>query len=565
VLFTHHRRDAVWAGEPLVRKGAQAVAPEAERDLFENVDQFWTRYQTERFHDYANQSSRILTEPLPLARTVKEGDRIEWQDLAIQVLDTPGYTRGAVSYLFTVDGKRIACVGDLIYGNGQILDLFSLQDKIPEASEDGYHGYAARAGQVVASLRKIAAQHPDLLIPARGPVIRNPDAAIRALIQKLQNVFKNHFEIDALRWYRGDEKIRIMAGRVLAPEPVTWMPMAETQPLPQWVIPITNSRLIVSSTGAAFLVDCGNRQVVETVERFEREGKIKHLDGIYITHYHDDHTDMAQKLADEFHCPIYATEQMRDILEHPGAYRMPCLTANAIHPVKAMPSGSVEHWNEFTFTYSYFPGQTLFHGGLLAARETGEKIFFVGDSFTPSGLDDYCLLNRNFIPPEEGFARCLKDIKQMQGDYVLVNQHVLPTFRFSPGQLERMENAVAARRSLLSDLFPFDDPNFGLDEQWARFYPYAADVSPGQDVTLQFIVRNHSAHRQRFTITPHAPASWAISKPSEVSVGSRQEASIHVQVHVPPTAQGLSLVTADVAFDGKTLKQWTEALLTAKP
>ena len=56
------------------------------------------------------------------------------------MLDTAGYTRGAVSYLVEIDGKRIACVGDLIYGRGQILDLFSLQDAIPEVKEDGYHG-----------------------------------------------------------------------------------------------------------------------------------------------------------------------------------------------------------------------------------------------------------------------------------------------------------------------------------------------------------------------------------------------------------------------------------------
>ena len=79
-----------------------------------------------------------------------------------------------MSYLVEIDGKRIACVGDLIYGHGQILDLFSLQDAIPQVKEDGYHGYAARAGDIVKSLRKVAEWKPDILIPARGPVIRDP-------------------------------------------------------------------------------------------------------------------------------------------------------------------------------------------------------------------------------------------------------------------------------------------------------------------------------------------------------------------------------------------------------
>ena len=222
VLFTHHRRDVVWAGRALVKSGAKPVGPEAEKDLFNDASQFWERYRTGRFHDYANQSSRILATPLPLARTVRDGDTIDWQGLAIHVMETPGYTRGAVSYLFEAGGKRIACVGDLIYGDGQILDIYSLQDAIPKI-EDGYHGYAARAGDVLQSLRKIEQWKPDVLVPARGPLIRDPRGAIGTLTRRLQAVFASHFEIDALRWYRGDDKIRAMAARVLGPAPVEWM------------------------------------------------------------------------------------------------------------------------------------------------------------------------------------------------------------------------------------------------------------------------------------------------------------------------------------------------------
>ena len=312
VLFTHHRRDVVWAGRQMVAQGAAGVAPEAEKNLFTNVADFWEQYRTKRFHDYANQSSRILAEPLAIKRTVRGGDSVE----GIQVLDTPGYTRGSVSYLIEDGGKRIACTGDLIYGDGKLLDLFSLQDAIPQLKEDGYHGYAARAGDVVASLRKIAEWKPDVLIPARGPVIRNPATAIETLISRLQAVFASHFAIDALRFYRGDDKIRAMAARVLGPTPIEWMPTAEKvdAKLPDWIIPITNSRLLVSRTGAAFLVDAGNRRVVDEVGRLKREGKIKQLDGIYITHYHDDHTNMAQAMADEYHCPVYFCREMR----HPG-------------------------------------------------------------------------------------------------------------------------------------------------------------------------------------------------------------------------------------------------------
>jgi len=561
VLFTHHRRDVVWAGREMVRQGAAGVAPEAEKNLFTGVADFWERYRTKRFHDYANQSSRILAEPLAIARTVRDGDSVE----GIQVMETPGYTRGAVSYLIQAGGKRIACTGDLIYGDGRILDLFSLQDAIPQWKEDGYHGYAARAGDMVASLRKIAAWKPDLLIPARGPVIRNPDAAISALIQRLQAVFASHFAIDALRFYRGDEKIRGMAARVLGPKPFEWMPAAEKieNQLPDWIIPITNSRLIVSRTGAAFLVDCGNRRVVEEVRRLQNEGRIKHLDGIYITHYHDDHTDMAQAMADEHHCPVYFCKEMRDILEHPEAYRMPCLTPNAIHSGLAMEEGARQKWNEFEFTYSYFPGQTIYHGLLRATRDDGKTILFVGDSFTPTGMDDYCLLNRNFFQPEKGFLDCLRDLNKTTGDHLLINEHVAPAFRFSPKQIEFMMETFSRRRDLVAALVPWSDPNFGVDEEWARFYPYTAEVAPGGRVELSVVLRNHAASAQEFRVSPHVPSGW--SAPGEalrVTVPARHERSVNFTVTA--SASGLGIVTADVAFGPWDLREWTEAMVAVK-
>lgn len=565
VLFTHHRREVAWAGRSLAAQGAQSVGPAAEEALFNDVGAFWKRYRTARFHDYANQSSRILAEPIPLTRTVRGGDTVDWQGLAIHVMDSPGYTRGAVSYLFEAGGKRIACTGDLIYGEGKILDLYSLQDAIPAVKEDGYHGWAARAGDMVASLHKIAEWKPDILIPARGPLIRDPGAAADILIRRLQRVFASHFAIDALRWYRGDENLRVMASRVLGDKPIQWMPMAEKveQNLPEWIIPITNSRLMVSRSGAAFLVDCGNRRVMSEVERLQHEGKIKQLDGIYITHYHDDHTDMAQAMADKFHCPVYACREMRDILERPEAYRMPCLTPNAIHSLHPMEDGAKQRWNEFELTYSYFPGQTLYHGGLVAKRDDGQTVVFVGDSFTPSGMDDYCLLNRNFFAPEKGFLDCLRNIRKMTDEYLLINQHVGPAFRFSPAQIEFMIRTFEERRGLMADLFPWDDPNFGVDEEWARFYPYTAEAAAGLRVDLQVILRNHSARPQEFRVTPHVPAGWSAPKgPLRVTVPPRQERAVAFPVNVG--SAGLKIVTADVAFGPWDLREWTEAMVIAK-
>jgi hypothetical protein len=272
---------------------------------------------------------------------------------------------------------------------------------------------------------------------------------------------------------------------------------------------------------------------------------------------------MVQATAEKFRCPVYACREMRDILEHPEAYRMPCLTPNAIHNVHAMADGATQRWKEFTFTYSYFPGQTIYHGGLLAMHDGGQSIFFVGDSFTPSGIDDYCLLNRNLFAPEPGFLQCLRTIQKMTGDYLLVNQHVAPAFRFSPRQNELMIRTFEEQRNLVADLLPWDDANFGVDEEWARFYPYTAETTPGGRIKLKVMLLNHSPSAQEFRVTPHAPAGWKTpGGPLRVTIGPRQQGS--VTIPITTSGPGLKIVTADVAFGPWDFREWTEAMVTVK-
>ena len=564
VLYTDGRRDVVWAGRRLVENGAETVVPAAEADWFSDAPQFWRQFQKTRFHDYSQQTTKRPAESLQVSRRVRGGDRVEWGGLTFQVIDTPGYTRGAVSYLFEAGGKRIACVGDLIYGDGQLLDLYSLQDSVPAAKARGYHGYAARAGDLLASLRKVLAFKPDLLVPLHGPVIANPQGAVAKLGDRLSQLFRSHFETDALRWYWGDANLRIRARGVLGDSAINWMPMSEQSKLPAWVVAIDNARLIISESGAALLVDCGSRQIADRVRKLRDEGRFQKLEGIWITHYHDDHTDFAQAASEEFQCPVLATRELRDVLNHPAAYRLPCLTMNPIRSLKVMPDEKVHRWNEFELTEFFFPGQTLYHDGLIVKKDSGESILFAGDSFTPSGVDDYCLLNRNFLGGNEGFLYCLAKVGRMAPGTWIVNQHVEPMFRFSPSQVEFLTRKLRKRNEILKALFPFDDPNYGTDEQWAHFYPYGREVEKGSRVEWKVEIRNHSPQAREYVITAHAPAGWHLAQGVlRVTIPARQERSVPVRATAPQEA-GLAVLTADVAFGGWDLREWVETLVSVR-
>jgi len=564
LLFTEARRDVVWAGVPLVARGAAAIVPERERSLFENPAAFWEAYETKRFHDYSQVNTRVLRDPVRISRAVHGGDTLDLDGVRVEVIDTPGYTPGAVSYWIETGGRKIACTGDLIYGDGQLFDLSSLQAAVPEANARGYHGYAARAGELIESLRKIAARKPDVLVPARGPLIENPAKAIDALIVRLQRLLVSHYSVDALRWYWGDDNLRIRSGKALEGRAVDWMPMAQQRPLPDWAMAIGNSRLLRSQTGAGFLIDAGFRGTQPKLDELTAQGKLKSVDGIWITRYHDDHSDYAQAVADRFRCPIYFTPRLKDILEYPSHYRMPCLTSTPITSGKPQADQTRMRWHEFQLTFFEFPGQTLYHDGLLAERDGGDALFFTGDSFTPSGIDNYCLQNRDFVRDGEGYLYCLKILRGLPRKVWLVNQHVDPTFQFSDDQYTRMQAELLNQRAALAELAPWPDPNYAIDESWARIDPYGSEVRDGQNVELRLKILNHSPRPETYRVRWNLPAGWKVVEADrEVSIPPRAERILRAVLTAH--GNGLQVATADVAFGSRQLAEWVEALVRVTP
>ena len=568
VFLTHHRRDAVWVALDLASRGARVVAPAVELPYLAQAEGFWHEFQGTRFHDYAQQSTRVLTTNLEVQEPARGGRSIDWNGLTIDVLDTPGYTRGAVSYLVEMGGRRVAFTGDLIFRGGKILDLYSLQDSIEETETRGYHGYAARAADVMSSLRKLAAAAPDIIVPARGPIIDNPAADIDLLLGRIQRLFRAYFRTDALRWYWGEENLAKRARRILGDTSVDWMPMAVRirQTPPRWWHKFGTSRLLVSDSKAAFLIDCGSEDAMAQIARLRQRRVFDRLEGIFVTHFHDDHTEFVQAMASEHDVPVYAGRELQDILQNPDAYRMPAMTFKPIRPVHSLSEGQKLRWHEFEFEYTYFPGQAIYHGGLDVRRDNGDRYFFIGDSFSPSGLDDYCLLNRHLLHPSLGHFRCLERLRAMEGEYWLVNQHIDEVFRYSDEQLLTMTEVLEEKKRAIAEMVPWEDPNFGIDEQWSRFYPYGLEASPAEEFDLYALVLNHLPEAQTFRIRPNVPEGWQCAPAfAELHLGAHKEDRALFRITPHEEASGLTVLTADVAFGEHDLRQWIEAMVAVRP
>ncbi len=568
VLLAEARRDVTWAARGPAQRGARIIAPEKEAGLLSHPEKFWAELREKRFHDYAQQSTKVPAEALPVSRTVKEGDTVTWEDLAIRVVDTPGYTPGAVSYLVELGGRKVAFTGNLIRDDGKLQDLFSLQDAIPEAKIGGYHGWAGRLAQLVASLDRVAAEKPDLLAPLRGPVIPDPVPAIRRLQDRIRAVYANYLSINALRWYFKDEHIRVKARRVLgADAPVDWMEMAETPLLPEQIIPISNSRLILSDDRSGFLVDCGSSGIIGQLRKLRDAAKLTSVEHVFVTHYHDDHTDALPELVKEFGAKVHACGSLVNVIERPGDYRLPCLTKNPTAVTAPHRDGDTWRWKEYRLTIFDFPGQTLHHNGLLVQRDGAWSAFFAGDSFTPSGIDDYCLQNRNFLHEGQGYFRCLDQLERLPKGCLVLNQHVEPAFRFSPAQIGRMRQTLRQRLPLLAQLLPFDDPNYGLDETWAVLHPYWVTLRPGQAAQLQLRITNHSPNQRTFHAALRAPEGLrAAARAEPARIAPDTEGAIEMSVAAPADRPpGLHVVVADVAWEDGELREWAEAVIEVVP
>lgn len=565
VLLAHSRRDVVAAAKPAVAAGASVIAPDAAKYWLEQPHEFWNGFVKSRFHDYAQRSTKVLAEPLAVKQYVKNGDEIAWQGLTLKVLDTPGFTRDSVTYLAEIGGRKLAFTGDLIYGDGKILDLYSFQDAIPEAQIQGYHGYGSRLAGLVTSLKLLREQKPDVLVPARGPLIRDPAAAIDRLIGRVHAVYHNYLSTNALHWYFKEERMRLCGQRVLGSgEGVELMPYSHHEPVPNWVFEHSTSRLLIAENGHGFLLDCGYQRVIDAVKDLMAKGLVKQVDGIFVTHFHDDHTDMVQAAAEEFKCPVYASEEFADLLERPEAYHLPAVTPNAIKDVKAMKSGTKMPWHEFTLTFHYFPGQAWHHGGLLVKKRAEKPIFFIGDSFAPSGMDDYCVLNRNLLHDDEGYLLCLKKLREVGEDFWLVNEHINFVFSYSDAEMKYLETRYRQRIDMQRDLYPFDDPNYGVDEQWAFFYPHGATFAANSEAEVELRFVNHSSQPRTFSVKPHGHSGLQVlGSPAPIELAARKTGVVKVRVKTPAQS-GNFLLTADIRSEGIELLEWSEALITVK-
>jgi glyoxylase-like metal-dependent hydrolase (beta-lactamase superfamily II) len=528
VLHTHHHRD-MCGGDALLEWSTTKIAvPEKERNLFENADDFWQKVAIVRNYLF-KPDFFTSTYNIPVNRGLEDGDEMQWRGLRIKAVATPGHTLHHMSYALSIDGRRIVFSGDVIHSPGKVLNFYSLEYRYNDL---GSGGLANLRG----SRDAILGETPEMLAPAHGMVMENPREALDAMLENLKQA-TSHL--------------------AACPAPIR---RGKNLPHMSYALSMYNSHsyMISSDDGSVLLVDAGNTAALEAVES---STELERIDLIWPTHYHDDHVLGINPIRRRHNSKVYCQEILREVLENPGGFNIPCLIEEPIMPDRVLEDGETFTWGGMPFTAYHFPGQTHLHAGLLAVID-GKRVFFTGDAFdSPRHGQNYN--SRNYIPlePDGGIERCVSVLREARPDYLATGHWGV--WEVNDADFDEMEQRVWELRSRLANLMPWDDPNFGMDENWVSVYPYLREIEPGKIARLQVRIRNHSAGATRLELELTLPEGLSSRECGKrITIRPKESARVVFKVKASKSIQARRhLITVNVIRDGRNLGQLCEAIL----
>jgi glyoxylase-like metal-dependent hydrolase (beta-lactamase superfamily II) len=301
----------------------------------------------------------------------------------------------------------------------------------------------------------------------------------------------------------------------------TLMPIAKFEPDVDWIkCAKFTSNLVISKTKEAILIDCGSDKLIKNLLKIfnpkfalfnslRKRFEVNSVQMCWITHYHDDHVDGLTAFQEIIKAPLFLEEHIAEIQKHPIRYFIPCISPVVVKHPEIIRDEQTWEWNEFKFTAYFFPGQTLYHSGLFIESPYGNA-FFAGDSFSPTGMDDYCAPNRLFFRADSGYFRCLDILEKLKPERIY-NSHIPHGFHFTEHHFQFMRQALVKRLELFRALLPHKDPNIGIDPYWVQCYPYEQDIKDEKEVDFGVEITNHTESEAVIEVEPVLPNNWSLT------------------------------------------------------
>lgn len=549
ILMTHHHRDQGQGLKRAAEQGIRIWVPHAEQDLFARVDDHWQG--RELFNNYNTRQDRFsLLESVPIAGTLKDYATYRFGQIQILVLPTPGHTVGSVSFLTTVDGRKIAFTGDLIYGAGKIWSL--------AATQWTYNG-AEGIPYTILSLLSVKEESPEWLLPSHGEQIVDPPVAIDLLVSRLWE----------LLCHRG-HNLRLFQFRAQPYEQLTPHLLRNRTS-------VAYSYVLLSDSGKALLIDFGydfmagfasgadraaRRPWLATLEALKKQFGVSKVDVVIPTHYHDDHVAGFNLLRDAEGTQVWAPGNFADILRRPERYNLPCLWYDPISVDRELLLCTPVRWEEYTLTLYEQPGHTAY-AVAISFEADGKKVLAIGDQHMGNQCEQWNYVYQNGFQSRD-YLESAKLYQQLAPDLIL-SGHADP-FWVTPDFFRKNLEKGEKLHQLHEQLLPLKEVNFGTGGQGAWIEPYQITVCAGKTFQLEATVINPFARSCEVSASLVLPAGWT-AQPETVQMTLKGHGKGTALFEVTPSSQPRrrARVALDVTAGGRKWGQLAEALITITP
>jgi glyoxylase-like metal-dependent hydrolase (beta-lactamase superfamily II) len=550
ILHTHFHRNQAQGDGLAKAQGIKLAVPATERKYFDDVEAFWDQKKVFVLYDMRNEFL-ALRKNIATDYGLKPGTTFSWNGIELQVIATPGHTEGSLSFLLEHEGKRLLFCGDLVASEGKVPTMHDL--------EWPYVGTAGIAAEMESLNIKVRAYMPHALLPSRGNPSKNPLGWTPTLLTELSTIY---YKYD---WARTSQQ---RPGRgspqgLVGPRQITKHIWQMWQASGRSV-----GYLIVADSGHAMLLDI-NAGETRYLDQMQKITGFRTIDHIVPSHYHEDHVGGINAVRNKYGAEVWAMDHMVDVLEHPAAYNLPCLWPDPVKVDRILHDGESVVWESIPMRFFYLPGQTEYTEGVLMEID-GRKLLFDGDNVgrplpgTPLIGHYVC---RNYQRLDTGHVYSAKKLLELEPDYVCP-QH----FEWDKATRELLESYLKASEetnAAFKKIIDQPDPEIGLDNNWASFYPYQVEAKPGDTLRYELRIRNWIYRTSHVKAVIVVPENWvAVPESVDLMVPAKSESSATFAVKIPRSEGRLNrrfVLTADIWRDDEHLGELTEALVNMQP
>lgn len=273
--------------------------------------------------------------------------------------------------------------------------------------------------------------------------------------------------------------------------------------------------MVVSKDGPCLVVDPWDPHCAKQIPKLQKDEGVGKVEVVLCSHAHFDHYDGAYVLLDRDKPAVWTLDQVAEPIANPFRWRAPFLDARPLEAKKRLKDGETVRWREYTLTFHFLPGQSLFTMGVETVID-GKKCLFTADNFFHhdlySGTGGWMGLNRSGPALYEQSAR---KVLALAPDWVLAEHG--SAMEFSAADFQRRIEWAQVSGKAADALCVSGKHQHDWNPHQVRVEPILHKARPGATVTAELVVDNVLARRRTLRIVG-AGQTWDVEVGPNASV-----------------------------------------------